>query len=209
MNRVPPLTGPRLHARAHHVPGVLLFLLANALLCAVVSRTVEAYRDPGRLTPLVALGPLLAASALGGATLSPLPEIAPTTSRPGPWPRLVLYLALALTGAALLALAVPGGGTGAHGYGPGGMARNVLGVSGLAAVSAVVLGARLSWLPVLGWGTAVFLGGAAPRPYAAVARLWAWIDQPAGDGPALAVALLSFLAGGALYAAKGARPVRG
>ncbi|WP_431036738.1 hypothetical protein ACQYWQ_21630 [Streptomyces sp. P6-2-1] len=208
MNGFPSLTGLRLHARARHVPGVLLLLLANALLCGVLSRTVEVYPDPDAVTPLIALGPLVAAAALGSATLEPLPEIAPTTARSGPLPRLALYLALALAGAVPLSLVTPAGDAGTTSYGPGVMARNTLGVSGLCAASAVVLGARLGWLPVLGYGAAVFLGGRTLRPYATTTRVWAWLNQPVGDRLALGVALAVFLAGGALYVAKGARTVR-
>ncbi|MEU6443351.1 hypothetical protein [Streptomyces sp. NPDC047046] len=208
MNDCLPPVGLRLHARARHVPGVVLLLLANALLCGVLSRTVEVYLDPDAITPLVALCPLLAAAALGAATLEPLPEIAPTTARSGPLLRLGLYLALALAGAALLSLVTPAGERGAASYGPGVMARNTLGVAGLCAASAVVLGARLSWLPVLGYGAAVFLGGRTPRPYARTTRVWAWLDQPVGDHLALALALALFLAGGALFVAKGARAER-
>ncbi|WP_224058426.1 hypothetical protein [Streptomyces kanamyceticus] len=81
--------------------------------------------------------------------------------------------------------------------------RNVLGDVGLVAGAAALIGARLSWLPVLAYGSAVYL--AAPDPGGAAA-LWAWLMQPGPQGASWAVACGLFVCGGALYVRCGARP---
>ncbi|MFC8830324.1 hypothetical protein ACFT9I_33915 [Streptomyces sp. NPDC057137] len=116
------------------------------------------------------------------------------------WPRRLAHLLIATTlTAALLALAVPG-----HfdAYGASAMARNVVGSTGVAAASAVVLGARLSWLPMMVYAAVTYLsaGGAGAL---------AWQMRPEGEVRAWVTALAVFACGAALHAWRGTRPERG
>ncbi len=87
------------------------------------------------------------------------------------------------------------------------MIRNVLGATGVAAASAALIGARLSWLPMTVYGGAVYL--AAPRTPGGAASVWAWLMQPGPQPGAWVVASVAYAAGTALFAVRGARPERG
>ncbi|MFF4898648.1 hypothetical protein [Streptomyces sp. NPDC001068] len=88
-------------------------------------------------------------------------------------------------------------------FGPPAMVRDTLGCAGITAAAAVLLGARLSWLPAFGYVSAVYLGSAGARGSAAA--VWAWPVQPGAQPGAWAAALGAFAVGGALYAVRGAR----
>lgn len=84
------------------------------------------------------------------------------------------------------------------------MVRNALGATGVAAASAALIGARLSWLPMTVYGSAVYL--AAPDTAGGAAAVWAWPMQPGPQGAAWAVALTAYVIGAVLLAVRGARP---
>ncbi|MFG2884036.1 hypothetical protein ACGFYV_17360 [Streptomyces sp. NPDC048297] len=109
--------------------------------------------------------------------------------------------ALTALAALLLPLAVLGH---PETFGPPAVIRNTLGCTGVTAGAAVLLGARLSWLPAFGYVTAVYLGSSGARGRAAV--VWAWPMQPGAQVGAWAAALAAFTVGAALYAVRGARP---
>ncbi|MET9519789.1 hypothetical protein [Streptomyces sp. NPDC002994] len=71
----------------------------------------------------------------------------------------------------------------------------------------MLLGARLSWLPMTLYGGAVYL--AAPRTPGGAAAVWAWWMQPGPQVAAWVVAGVAFVTGVALYVRRGARPVDG
>lgn len=121
------------------------------------------------------------------------------------WPRRLLHLlALTVPAAAALALAVPGHPAE---FGAPGMVRNVLGATGVAAASAALIGARLSWLPMTVYSGAVYL--AAPRTPGGAAAVWAWLMQPGPQPGAWAVASVAYAVGAALFAVRGPRRERG
>ncbi len=101
--------------------------------------------------------------------------------------------------ALLLALAVPGHPAE---FGAPAAVRNTFGLVGVAAASAVLLGARLSWLP-----PALYAGAVPWRPRRAggAADWWAWVTRPGPQDGAWTVAAVAFAAGTALYAWRGAR----
>jgi hypothetical protein len=162
---------------------------------------LDAYLDPHRQVPVVALAPLSAAAVIGASLYSASGELDRTAVRPWWRRRLAHLLGLTACAALLLPLAVLGTPSP---FGPSAMIRNTLGCTGLVAAAAALAGARLSWLPVFGYVSAVYLGSANAR--GALAPVWAWPVQPAGSPCAWATALAAFLAGGALYAVRGARP---
>ncbi|MER6672963.1 hypothetical protein [Streptomyces sp. NPDC000983] len=193
-------TGPVLHARSRALPQTVAALLVTALLAVWAAHALDSYLDPERRVPVVALAPLIASAAIGTSLHSASAELDRTAVRPWWRRRAAHLLALTALAAALLPLAVL---TSAQTFGPLAMIRNVLGCTGLTAAAAVVLGARLSWLPVFGYVSAVYLGvsgltGNSLPP-------WAWLLQPAAGGTALTTAAVLFVAGGALYTVRGAR----
>ena len=195
------MSGVLLYARSRAVPFTLAALVGTTVLAVwVAGRTDPGPVPDGRL-PVVALAPLLAAALTGTSLYCAADELDRTAVRAW-WPRrLVHLLALTAVAAALLPLAVPGGGPA---FGPWAVLRNLLGCTGLTAAAAVLQGARLSWLPVFGYVGAVYLASGGVRGRAVT--LWAWPVQPGDVTAAWLPAGVVFALGTALYAVRGARP---
>jgi hypothetical protein len=189
-----------LYARSRAVPATLAALAGTAAFAVWAAARLDSYLDPERRVPVVALAPLLAAAVIGVSLSSPSAELDRTAVRPW-WPRRLAQLAgLTALAAVLLPVAVLGH---PEVFGPPAMIRNTLGCTGATAAAAVLLGARLSWLPAFGYVSAVYLGSAGARGSAAT--LWAWPMQPGAQPGAWAVALGAFAVGGALFVVRGAR----
>jgi hypothetical protein len=197
------VTSFALYARSRALPTTLAAFAAATLFTLWAATRPETYVDPQRRIPLLALAPLLATSAIGVSLHQYAQELDRTAARP--WWRLRLAHLLALTALAalLLAVAVPGH---TQEFGAVAMVRNVLGATGLTAAAAVLLGARLSWLPTLLYFGSVYLSYSAPHLRTATA--WTWSMQPGPQRGAWAVAMAAFVVGGALYAAVGTRRER-
>ncbi|MBT2417157.1 hypothetical protein J7F01_25770 [Streptomyces sp. ISL-22] len=193
-------SGLLLYARSRTLPRTVAALAATAALAVWAAHGLDAYLDPSRRVPVVALAPLAASALIGAGLHSASDELDRTAVRPWWRRRLVHLLALTALAAALLPWAVLGH---TSSFGPPAMIRNTLGCVGLTAASAVLLGARLSWLPVFAYVSAVYVaaagvdGGSVPA--------WAWLMQPAGERGAWLVALVAFAAGTMLYLLRGAR----
>ncbi|MEW2285626.1 hypothetical protein [Streptomyces sp. NPDC047841] len=198
------MTGPLLYARSRALPATLATLVGTAAFALWAAGRLDAYLDPDRRVPIVALAPLLASAAIGASLYSASDELDRTAVRRW-WPRRLGQLT-ALTALAAL-LVVPAVLGHADTFGPPAVVRNTLGCTGVTATAAVLLGARLSWLPAFAYVTAVYLGSSAARGRAAT--VWAWPMQPGAQPGAWAVALAAFALGAALYAARGARPEGG
>jgi hypothetical protein len=194
-------TGLLLYARSRALPATLAALAGTAGFAVWAAGRLDSYVDPERRVPIVALAPLLAAAVIGTSLYSASDELDRTAVRPW-WPRRLAQLA-ALTGlaAVLLPLAVLGH---PETFGPPAVIRNTLGCTGVTAGAAVLLGARLSWLPAFAYVTAVYLGSSGARGRAVA--VWAWPMQPGAQLGAWAAALAAFTVGAALYAVRGARP---
>ncbi|CAM5380895.1 MULTISPECIES: hypothetical protein [Streptomyces] len=195
------MTGPLLYARSRALPATLAALLGTAAFALWAAGRLDAYLDPDRRVPIVALAPLLASAVIGASLYSASDELDRTAVRPW-WPRRLAQLT-ALTALAAL-LVVPAVLGHADTFGPPAVIRNTLGCTGVTATAAVLLGARLSWLPAFAYVSAVYLGSSAARGRAGT--VWAWPMQPGAQPGAWAVALAAFAVGAALYAARGARP---
>ncbi|WP_306323114.1 MULTISPECIES: hypothetical protein [unclassified Streptomyces] len=192
-----------LYARSRSAPATLALITATALFTLWAATLTETFIDPYRRIPLLALGPLAAASAIGTSLHQRAPELDRTAARPW-WPtRLAHLLALTALAATTLALSVPGH---SQEFGAAAMARNVLGATGLTATATVLLGARLSWLPPTLYFGAVYLSYSAPGMK--TATLWTWSMQPGPQRGAWAVALVAFMVGTMLYVAVGPRRKR-
>ncbi|MCL7429452.1 hypothetical protein [Streptomyces sp. YS415] len=194
-------TGLVLYARSRALPQALASLAAVTLLAVWAAHALDSYLDPDRRVPVVALAPLLAAAVIGTSLHTASAELDGTAVRPWWYRRALHLLALTALAAALLPLAVL---TSAQTFGPPAMIRNVLGCTGLTAGAAVFLGARLSWLPVFGYVSAMYLGISAIPGGSLPA--WAWLLEPTASGTAWTTAATLFMAGGTAYVARGARP---
>ncbi|MGW7673944.1 hypothetical protein ACWGJX_43845 [Streptomyces sp. NPDC054775] len=193
--------GPRLYARSRALWPTLAALVGTTGFALWAAHLMDAYLDPSRRVPVVALAPLMAAAVIGTSLYTASDELDRTAVRPW-WPRrLVQLLGLSAVAAALLPTAVLGD---TLVFGPPAMIRNTLGSTGVTAAAAVLFGARLSWLPAFGYVSAVYLASGGARGPAVT--VWAWPMQPGPQTGAWAAALAAFAAGGALYGARGARP---
>ncbi|MFE1285284.1 hypothetical protein [Streptomyces sp. NPDC058751] len=190
-----------LYSRSRGVPTTLAALAGAALFTVWMASRPDAYLDPERRVPLIALAPLLASMAIGVSLHTYTRELDDTAVRRW-WPRRLAHLLfLSALSAALLALAVPGH---AQEFGAAAMVRNTLGAIGITAGWAVLVGARLSWMPTTLYFSAMYLSGTSSRVNNAT--VVGWIVQPGPQHGAWAVGLALFVAGTALCAARGARP---
>ncbi len=148
------------------------------------------------IVPIVV--PLAAAMMVGASAGAPFGEGEATGGRPL-WPlRGGHLLGLVAIAAAALALAVLRWGV------PDGawtLVRNLAGFTGLALLTARVLGAGLSWVVPLGYAILSFL---APRP-GERSSPWAWPALAATDHMAALIALALLLVGLVVVALPGAR----
>jgi len=193
--------GLLLYARSRALPVTLAALAGTTAFAVWGAHSLDAYLDPYRRVPVVALAPLLAAAVIGVSLHTDSGELDRTAVRPW-WPRRLTHLlGLTALAAALLPTAVLGD---ALVFGPPAMIRNTLGCTGVTAAAAVLLGARMSWLPAFGYVSAVYLAsnGASGR----AVTVWAWPMQPGAQAGAWVAALAAFVVGGALYVVRGARP---
>ncbi|WP_225821372.1 hypothetical protein [Streptomyces naphthomycinicus] len=193
--------GPLLYARSRALPLTLAALAATAAFAVWAAGRLDAYLDPDRRVPIVALAPLLASAVIGTSLYSASDELDRTAVRPW-WPRRLAQLAGLAALAALLVTPAVLGHT--ENFGPPAVIRNTLGCTGVTAAAAVLLGARLSWLPAFVYVTGVYLGSTTAHGRAAT--VWAWPMQPGSQPGAWVTALTAFAAGAALYAVRGARP---
>ncbi|WP_405684593.1 hypothetical protein [Streptomyces sp. NBC_00057] len=194
---------PVLYIRSRGLPLTAVALTGIVLVAAGAAHWLETrpYFDHTARIPVVVLAPLLASAAIGTSLHAHSDELDRTAVRRW-WPRRLLHLLILTvltTGA--LALAVPGH---PEAFGGPAMVRNALGATGVAAASAALIGARLSWLPMTVYGSAVYL--AAPDTAGGAAAVWAWPMQPGPQGAAWAVALTAYVIGAVLLAVRGARP---
>ncbi|MET7753674.1 hypothetical protein ABZT27_03050 [Streptomyces sp. NPDC005389] len=195
-----------LYLRSRALPGALAALVGTAAAAAWAAWWLESLPDfdhAARL-PVVVLGPLLAAAAIGTSLHTPSDELDRTAVRAW-WPRRLAHvLAPAVLAVVLLALAVPGH---AEEFGALAAVRNTLGLVGVTAAAAAVVGARLSWLPSAFFVGTVYL--AAPPAPGGGAQWWAWVMQPGPQAGAWTVAVGALVAGTGLYAWRGARRLTG
>ncbi|MFJ3661006.1 hypothetical protein ACIPPM_11130 [Streptomyces sp. NPDC090119] len=192
-----------LYVRSRSLPLALAALAATAVAAVWAAGAQDAFLDPARRTPVIVLAPLAVAAVIGASLHSDSAELDRTAVRPW-WPRRLAHLlTLTVLASALLPPAVAGH---AETFGAPAMIRNTLGCVGVTALAAVVVGARLSWLPALAYVSAVCLVSSGARGRAAT--VWAWPVQPGPQPGAWAAALAAFALGTVLYALRGARPER-
>jgi hypothetical protein len=185
-----------LHLRSRRVPSAVLAL---ALLAGALRAMLHWHLMSGGT--LDQQGPMVieagAAVLIAITTHSPFGEAERATGR---WlPYLRLGAALALTGIAIGALQL--GATGASL--PGGvlvLARNVIGVTGIGLLAALVTGGLLAWIAPLG-----YVGFAEYALNEAWRNPWTWPVRPPADRGAWICAALVFAVGLAAVTFRGAR----
>ena len=193
--QLPGLRLARLHAASRRLLTCLLVLAA----CAIALRTALHWLPRSgvysRQIPLtIEAG---AAAVIGVTTRSPFGEPERAAGR---WlPFLRLGTCLALAGAAVGALAV--GSASAHlAGGAVGMLRDTEGLTGIALLTAAVVGGALAWI-----GPVAYLGVTLPALGAGWTTPWIWPARPAHDRGAAICAALVFAAGIAVVTVRGAR----
>ncbi|WP_432027011.1 hypothetical protein [Streptomyces sp. 1222.5] len=197
------MNGPLLYARSRALPVALAALAATTAFAVWAAGQLDGSPDPYHRVAIVTSAPLLASAVIGASLYSASAELDGTAVRPW-WPRRLAQLAvLTALAAALLPLAVLGHSAP---LGPSAVVRNTLGCTGVTAAAAVLLGARLSWLPAFAYVSALYVGFHGVRGRGAT--VWAWPMQPGAERGAWATALAVFAMGTAWYAVRGARPER-
>jgi len=187
-----------LHLRTRQTARAVVALAATA----AAVRASQHWTSGSGLFSQVVLLLLAAAAATAVATgaHNPFGEVERTASSPLPALR-VTHL-LTLTGTALAATAVAALIT-TYGVSGAAMLRNLAGFTGIALLTAGLLGAHLAWTVPLGY--VLYCGGELDLH---VGNLWTWPTRPGSDRAALAIALTLLAAGVALVSLTGARDRR-
>jgi hypothetical protein len=185
----------QLHAASRRVLACLLVLVACAAALRIALQWLPHTGVFSRQIPLtIEAG---AAAVIGVTTRSPFGEAERATGRWLPWLRLALPVVLA--GAAVGALAA--GSAPAHlAYGCVGLLRDVAGFTGIALLTAAVLGGALSWI-----GPIAYLAVTLPALSGPWATPWVWPARPPHDRGAAICAAVVFAAGVAVITVRGAR----
>lgn len=185
----------RLYLVSRRVLTCLLVLAAAGIALRIALHWLPRTGVAARQLPLtIEAG---AAAAIGVTTRSPFGEPEDTA---GPWVRwLRLAVSLALAGAAFGALAA--GAAGQHlADGTLGLLRDLGGFTGLALLTATLVGGGLAWIGPLAYAAVALpaLAGSWTTP-------WTWAARPPHDRGAAICAGLVFAVGLALLTARGAR----
>lgn len=184
----------RLHLASRRVPASLLALAIVAAALRIVLHWTPASGAYSVQFPLILA--TAAASIVGVTTRSPIGEPERATGRWLPWLRLGTVLALAGVACGALAL----GSVGGHlAIGTLALLRDLAGLTGIGLLTAVVLGAGVSWIGPLSYLAlgiyAVQEGWTTP---------WLWPARPAHDRGAAICAALVFAVGVAAITVRGA-----
>jgi len=202
----PPLPGlrlVRLHLASRRVPAALAAVAA----CAVALRIALHWPwDTYGALQLPLVFEACSAAVIAVTTASPLGEPERATGR---WlPFLRLGAALALTAAAVSALAAAGAGAHLAG-GVLDVLRNVAGLTGLGLLCAAMLGGALAWVVPVGYlvvgAYALYTDWHGP----ALTTPWIWPARPPHDAGAALCAGLVFAAGMVVITVRGARDSAG
>lgn len=190
-----------LHLRARVLPATLAGLCASAAAATLLAHWLVSQAD-GDLTaraPVAVLAPTLLAAIIGIGLHSHTPETDDTSARSLPLLRAVQILTTTLLAVLLLLPVAPDHSTP---FGAEAMARNLLGATGVTALTATLAGARLSWLPMLAVSGAGLLSATSPDY---VDALWEWLLQPGPQTQASVTAVASFAVGTLVHAWWGPR----
>lgn len=182
--------GFALYVRSRALPATVAAVLGTAAAAAWSASWLQSQSafDHTARVPVVVLGPLLAASAIGTSLYTASDELDRTAPRPWPLRRAAHVLALTALAVALLALSVPGH---PEEFGGPAIVRNTLGAVGVTAAAAALIGARPSWLPMTVYVGSVYVAapsapgvgrrcgpGPCSRVHRPVPGRWRWARSP-------------------------------
>ena len=183
-----------LHLVSRRVPASLLALAVAAVALRVVLRWTPASGAYSVMFPLIVA--TAAAVAVSVTTYSPLGEPERVAGRWLPWLR--LGTVLVTVGGACGALAL--GAVGGHlAIGVPALLRDLAGLTGIALLTAALLGAGLSWT-----GPLTYLILSSYPVQQAWTTPWLWPARPAYDRGAATCAVLGFVLGVAAITVRGA-----
>lgn len=195
MSAVPPFRLLRLHLASRSVLPALVAVGAFALALRLTAHWLHTPGAWTRTVPLITV--LGAAAVIGVTTWNPLGEVEGTAGHHLPGLRfgtvlLTVATAAIVFGAAAAGSAVPGGSTT--------LLRQLAGLTGIALLSAALLGARQSWTVPL-----VYTLVCARAFDLGWASLWVWPTRTGPDTAATAVAAGLLAAGLGVIALRGPR----
>lgn len=179
-----------LHLRSRRVPLVSLLIAVTAGVLRAVAPLTEGGSEFAGLLPLTLM--VACAALIAASSRSPFGDPERATY---PLPRLRLIHLLTL-----VALGVVVIGAARIGDDPMAAVRDVAGLTGLALLTAPVIGAALAWIAPLAY--VIYCGGALDVRQV---DLWSWPALPGTDGAAALIALVLLVAGVATVTAVGAR----
>ena len=182
-----------LYLRSHRLPEALL--AATLLTAAVWALTASFSDDPAAAPNLVMMAVSLAVVAFSTTLSSTDDQLDRTAALPWPPRRAAHLLGLAAAVSVLLALTLMTSMT----FGPlSFVVRDALGLTGLAALGAALLGPHRAWFPVVAWCTPViFLSAVGRQP------VLTWMIQPVDNRPATLTATALVVAGVLAYSVLG------
>jgi hypothetical protein len=191
----PPARLVRLHLDSRQTRRTVPLLIATA---AVLRCSQPITKDAGLFPEVCLLLITVAAAAIiAAATHNPFGEPELTASSPLPALRLT-HLGI-LTAAATAALAIAAS-TAAYDASTGTILRNLIGLTGIALLTAAVIGPHLAWTIPLGY--VMYCGGQLDVQ---TSNLWTWPTQPASNQTATAIAAGLLIAGVTAVAFTGTR----
>lgn len=198
MTLLPPPRLIRLHLHSRRTGRALILLAATA---AVLRALQPVTKDTGLFTQVTLMLITAAAAAIiAASTRTPFGEPEHTASSPLPLLRLTHLLTLTATATVALALAA---GAASYGITTTALLRNLAGLTGIALLTAALLGAHLAWTTPLGY--VMYCGGQLDVQ---VTNLWTWPTQPASNHTATLIALTLLTAGITAVTLTGARDHR-
>ncbi|MBO2445689.1 hypothetical protein J4573_01160 [Actinomadura barringtoniae] len=190
MTALPPFRLCRLHLASRRAPAALVAVVAFALVLWTTTRWLHKVGPWTHAVPLtVALG---AAAVIGVTTWNPFGEVERTGGRHLPGLRLVTVLLLVAATAIAFAAATPAD------YAS--LLRQFVGLTGIALLTAALLGARHSWTIPLAY--AVICARGFDLGWTS---LWVWPTRTGHDTAATAIAAFLLAAGLAVAALHGPR----
>ncbi len=192
------MTGLALYLRSRRAPGALAGAAAGTAAMWTLARATSQGSPPGVTFAVITvlLAVLVLAATLGG----PDDALDRTAARPWAALRAAHLLVVAAVAAAML-LATQLADTG---FGPAGLVvRDAVGLVGLTAMCAPVLGAARAWFLPLGWTIAA---GIQPVSSSVLTEVLTWQSQSPGSAPAALAAAVLAVGGLTAYALLGPAP---
>jgi hypothetical protein len=194
MNLIPPRL-ILLHLDSRRTRGVMVLL---AVIAIALRASQPVTKDTGLFPQLtLMLITLAAASVMAGATRSPFGDPERAASSPMSILRLTHLLTMIAAATAFVAVS---GWTATYGISLVTILRNLAGFTGIALITAAVLGPHLSWTVPMGY--VMYCGGQLDIQ---ASSPWSWPLLPAGDLTATAITIALLITGIAAVSIAGAR----